>query len=235
MMTCRSLCFVVVFLIGASACKKSSQSSNQLVRNASGTYVAATTCNDTCSSAGWTCGALCGNDCGSCPSGLSCVAGSCLESIASSCSNCSLKLTLVSTAPLTTSTQNYVLAIDYDPQSNEPHPRVADIRISATTAATLISVVPGPQLEAAGKQIVPNPDTGSLWTLRDGTFQLLIMGFDNVNSLPIGRLATLTFTTSSQPPLPSFSLVKREQTFAPSEADRPLQLIAYDNPVGTVK
>jgi hypothetical protein len=193
-------------------------------------------CTDQCQSAGWTCGSLCGTSCGTCGSGQSCIWSNCYQSShGQSCPDCSLRLTLLSTSTDSTTRgiSQATIAVDYSPSDAEPHPRLADLRIRANTAVTLTSAIEGPALTDVSKQLFVDPATGQHWRVRtDGTNQLLVISFANTNRLNAGRVATLTFsvlhpeTTVSS--FLAFKLIKRNQTFAPPDADAALQSSQYD-------
>lgn len=124
-----------------------------------------------------------------------------------------------------------VLALDYTPSSEEPRPRMADIRLLANLPVSLSQVVPGPALINADKDLFIDPDTGNPWRQRDdGALQFLVYSVANTHALASGRLLTLTFVLDSVQPV-SFGLVRRNQTFAPPEADNALQATTYDMPV----
>jgi hypothetical protein len=150
--------------------------------------------------------------------------------VATSCATCSLQLSLLhkvvdsTTGNLTSVT----LAVDYLPETHEPHPRLADLRIYANGPVTLTGLVPGPALTDAGKELFNDPITGNPWKARaDGSSQLLVLSFTNTNPLASGRVVDLTFEMDHDQLIP-FRIVKRDQTFAPADADAALQSSSFN-------
>jgi hypothetical protein len=182
------------------------------------------------------CGSVCGALCGVCDDSQSCYSGKCHAPVTTNCEQCSLKLSIIDG-----DTQNggpatrIVVAIDYQPTDGEPRPRLADLRLAASHPVHVVDVQQGEALTLAKKQIYRNPATHELWTVKkDGSFQLLAMAADNLERIEPGRLATLTFIADTSKPL-SLKLVRRDQIFAPPDADAALQATAYQHPVGMVQ
>lgn len=202
-----------------------------VVCNAAHQCVAPTECTDTCEAAGWGCGSLCGTACGPCDDGITCIWNRCYTPpVEVSCDTCSLQLSLL--AKEVDSSTGYLtsvsLAVDYLPETNEPHPRLADLRIYANGPVTLTGLVAGPALTDAGKELYNDPITGNPWKARaDGSSQLLVLSFTNTNPLASGRVVDLTFAVDTDQQVP-FKIIRRDQTFAPPEADAALQSSPYD-------
>ncbi len=186
-------------------------------------------CMDTCASAGWQCGEVCGQSCGSCASVEICVAGQCEEN--ANCTDCSLRLFLIESTIENGRLTGVVLGLDYQPGEGEPRPRVADIRIGVSAWSELIEVVEGPALDDAGKDLYIDPITGQPWKRRaDGSYQFLAISFANTNTFTAGRMLTMTFSVDRSSPV-SFFLFRREEIFAPPEADAAIQASSYERPV----
>ncbi len=190
-------------------------------------------CEDTCASTGHVCGEVCGEDCGDCSDGEACVEGSCYPS--------TLTLTVESTETVDNK-KVVTLRVDYKPQDLEPRPRMVDLRIdvSPVEAIELESLTAGTAMD--GKDLYIDPYSLKPWRVRpDGSIQMLIYSLgDPSRLLETGSLMWMTFTydpsadTSSSNAL-SFSIVRRNQVFAPFEADMALQQTAYDMPVQVTK
>lgn len=214
--------------------------------NAARECVGTTTCTDTCESTGFTCGEVCGELCGSdgacADTGDVCAWNQCYTPpVASSCEGCSLQLKVLAYSLDTdTDTLSATLAIDYTPAASEPNPRVLDVRLYANAPFVASAVRPGDALQNAGKELYTNPQTGNPWKNRgDGSKQMLVVSFTNTNRIQAGRILELDLSLdasqfdSSMAPyyyLP-LKLLKREQTFAPLEADNAIQSTEFDTPV----
>lgn len=199
------------------------------VRDAEGRCVADGVCRDTCQSAGHECGNVCGSDCGECESSESCIGGKCMQ--ATSCADCSMRLSLVERKKTGDRLTEITLVLDYEPHESEPRPRMADLHIRANESVTLTNVAAGNALTDAGKDFFFDEITGKNWKeLEDGTFRLLALSLSNSNELAAGRLATLTFSVQTDEAV-QFSILRRTQTFAPAAADSALQASAYDSVV----
>jgi hypothetical protein len=195
-------------------------------------------CTDTCASTGFTCGEVCGESCGSdgaCAAAEDvCAWNQCyVAPAASSCEDCSLELrVLASTLDSSTNTLTATVAIDYNPEASEPNPRVLDVRLYANAPIVVKDVRGGDALKNAGKELVENPLTGKPWKGRgDGSKQMLVVSYTNTNRIQAGRILELDLTLDtslfdSTMDLYRFlpvKLLKREQTFAPLEADSAIQ------------
>jgi hypothetical protein len=186
-------------------------------------------CHDTCEQLDLSCGSICGVDCGQCADDESCVEGACQGAI--NCSDCALTLSLVRRQVVDERLRSVTLAVEYAPSELEPRPRLADLRIRAPEGAVLATATAGPALQEAGKELFVDGDSGEPWKLRsDGTLQFLAYKASNVERLASGRVLTLTFTLDAYGPV-EFSLVRRQQVFAPPAADAALQSTSYETAV----
>jgi len=116
-------------------------------------------------------------------------------------------------------------------------PRIADLRVVADPPMQLNAVELGPPLQVAGKRLYRFAGTNlPYFRHADGSTQLLVFSLDKALPIDPGRWLTLRF---SRPPGASgpeyrsvkFSLVRREQTLAPLDADAALQAGAWDSPL----
>ncbi len=125
------------------------------------------------------------------------------------------------------------LAIELHPSGSEPGPRIMDLRLVANAQVFLIEATAGAALNAAGKSLWLNSDTGQPWRrLQDGSYQLLVLSNNN-QRIGEGRLLELRLSLSEARPV-AFALVKRAETFAPADADLFLQSTSYDGSVVAV-
>ena len=186
-------------------------------------------CDDTCDSVGWICGEVCGDDCGSCEADEACLEGFCFPS--------TLRMSVQDPQTIDGITRAMLL-VDYEPRTGEPRPRMADLRIKPNTDLNLSvrSVTAGPAMQ--NKSFYTDPDSGDSWRIRsDGSIQLLIYSTTNTSSFDTGHLLwiELEFEIPASADSASFSLIRRDQTFAPFEADLALQESAYELPVVVTK
>ena len=120
--------------------------------------------------------------------------------------------------------------IKYQPSADEPHPRMADLRIRSNKAAIVVSAEAGAALTNAKKNLYVDDLTGNPWRVRpDGSVQLLAYGAANSKTIDAGELAKIVYRVDSAEAL-SFWFVRRSQAFAPLGADQVLQASTYDNP-----
>jgi hypothetical protein len=142
-----------------------------------------------------------------------------------------LKLVLISKTSDAGLINKVVLAVEYAPTGSDPKPRMADIRLSSNLVVALDSADKGQALTDSGKDLYIDPLTNKSWKKRaDGSYQFLIHSLSNANYISTGRLFTLTLSMNLKGPL-YFRLTKREQTFAPADADSLLQGTPYDGSV----
>ncbi len=165
----------------------------------------------------------CGGACGLCTS-------------VESCPDCALRLSLVETQTHNDIVRSVTLAVDFNPGSDDPHPGIADIRLTVTGPGQLKSVGLSPTVLDAGKELFVDPNTGKPFrVLADGTHQVLIFSTANTQTIPGGRWLFLKFTydkafaTSPEPSV--IQLVDREQIFAPPDADAVLWGTSLETPV----
>lgn len=172
---------------------------------------------------------MCGNSCGACSEGQSCLQGSCQE--ARSCSDCPLTLRLVSKKLVAGKLREVTLAVDFAPAETEPKPRLADFRIRASRLALVRGARPGPALAQAHKDLLKFEPWQEPWRHRpDGSYQFVVYEATNTELVGEGRVLEMTLSLDEWGPV-KFALQRREQTFAPAEADSALQSSSYENEV----
>jgi hypothetical protein len=108
---------------------------------------------------------------------------------------------------------------------------MADFRIRSSRPAAVRAAHAGPALASARKDLVLFEPRAEPWRRRsDGAYQFLAYEATNTELVADGRVVELTFSLDEWGPV-KFSLQRREQTFAPSEADLALQSSHYDSEV----
>jgi hypothetical protein len=202
---------------------------------------------DTCGDmeCGSVCGYPCGPNDGECATGESCVEGYCYPS--------TLKMTLASSELSEDDGKVHgTLQIEYVPRPGEPRPRMADIRLTTDRDVNLEfdSVTLGGAGTGAHKSLYEDPITLMPWRYRpDGAIQLLIHTADEdlANASQVfqsGVLLIINFVcdlkdddpgTGTRENVVKVSLTRRDQTFAPFDADIALQETAYDQAVVVTK
>lgn len=186
-------------------------------------------CKDTCSSQKLSCGEICGTTCGTCAAAESCVQGSCIPAV--SCADCPLSLRLVGKKLVQGKLSEVTLAVEFSPAETEARPRMADFRIRSSRPAVVRAARGGPALANARKDLVLFEPWAEPWRRRaDGAYQFLAYEATNTELVADGRVVELTLSLDEWGPV-KFSLQRREQTFAPSEADLALQSSPYDSEV----
>lgn len=124
------------------------------------------------------------------------------------------------------------IAIDYEPSDGEARPRIADFRIRGSKPFGVVAITPGPALAASKKELSTPPGAREPWRVRpDGTLQVLVQSTDAAVDLAPGRIAILEVTTAGPVEDLQLWLVRREQVFAPPDADGVLQASTYDAPL----
>lgn len=201
--------------------------------SAEGRCVPEGSCTDTCQSTGWSCGNVCGTVCGACAAEQVCIDGGCLAATDVSCAECPLRLEVVGSERDAGGRLTQVtLALVYAPAEGAARPRIADFRLRADRAVTLLSAELGEGLRRAGKELFVDPVDATPWKeLTEGEFQLLVMSRANTNRFESGELLRLRFGIDAQVGAASFRLMKRDEVFAPAEANNVVQPTAYDAPV----
>jgi hypothetical protein len=210
--------------------------SDGLACGAEGVCIAEEQCTSTCESTGYSCGELCGESCGSCADDAVCFDGQCLAATPESCTGpeCYLRLEVVEQRAAPDGGTQVTLAVAYEPPENAPHARIADIRLRSNRQLTVISAAAGQAILDAGKDLYRSPATGEAYRQKaDGTLQFLAVSLQNTERIASGQLlnVTVSFTGDSA----VFRLAKRQQIFAPPEADHVVQGSDYDAPVVVLK
>lgn len=123
------------------------------------------------------------------------------------------------------------LAVDFAPAETEPRPRLADFRIRASRPAIVRGARPGAALAQAHKDLLKFEPWQEPWRHRaDGSYQFVVYEATNTELVRDGRVFEITLSLDEWGPV-KFALQRREQTFAPAEADSALQSSRYDNEV----
>jgi hypothetical protein len=217
----------------------------ETVADRAGRLVPRAECNDTCASAGFACGELCGSSCGTCKANETCVQGWCKcarhcepgrcdDGCGGACdctvtndagraandaeprvisSECGLRLRL-----LGRSGESVQLGIELAELSPKLMPRLIDVEVRASRALGLTRLAPGAALantQVTLTRVGPERE-------RADSLRLLLQDPEHSRPLAAGELATLTFESDDAAPI-SFWLARREQTFAPFEADAALR------------
>jgi hypothetical protein len=204
--------------------------------SSSGVCVPATSCVESCP-ANWTCGNVCGTDCGAnsgaCPADQVCVQGSCMAPRDVSCADCPLQLKVVDHTQSDTGVLTGVtLSLVYAPAEGAAHPRIADFRIQADRAVTLTQAELGAPLASMGKELFVDPTSHDNWQeLSPGVFQLLVISRTDAQRFGAGEFLRLHFAIDAHVGAASFHLVKRDEVFAPADANNVVQGTKYDAPV----
>jgi hypothetical protein len=149
-----------------------------------------------------------------------------------SCLDCVLKLSVVEKQVVDGRIAAVVLALDFAAPAGVPLPSLADIRIKVGGSAQLAQVATGEVLIAAGKDFVADPSTGKPFReLPGGILQVLVYSGSSAATFGAGRVAFFKFLLKQPTEPATFSLVIREQTFAPPAADQLLWGGGYDGAV----
>jgi hypothetical protein len=190
-------------------------------------------CTDTCDSLEYTCGEVCGEVCGVCTGDAQCITGSCYsEAVDVSCDLCSLQVVVINKTVNNGLITAVTLAIDYQPTTTEPNPRIMDLYFKADAHAQPLTATEGAALTAASKTLSSDTVTGNSWlTTNDGHMRFLAFSAGNTNDIEAGRLLEVSFAVNPGQSGLLFSLIKREETFAPPDADAALYGQDYDAPV----
>lgn len=207
------------------------------------------TCTDTCDSLGAVCGEVCGEVCGACVPGAVCRDGfcqcqaTCLQKTCGatdgcgglcepcpsdeSCSDCILRVHVLSRTYDEGRLDTVTIAVDYNPPEGAELPGIADLRFDLTGPAKVLRAGIAKRLLDRGKTLHRDALTGEAWTqLGEERLQLLLLSKSGKETLDAGRLAVLRLQIGSaeEPALVPvvLSLVEREQIFAPQAADEAL-------------
>ena len=217
-------------------------------------------CSDTCEDLGYECGEVCGEVCGVCGGGLFCDDGLCVCKptctaagcggddgcggacgpcpTAQSCEGCPLILSVVDRELGPDGLSALTLAVDFAASEPAPAPAMADLRLAVEGGVRLERVGITPSLLAAGKTLLRHPYTGKRFQVdQNGVhrFVLISSSGKRETKIPTGRWLLLRFVFeepqagSAAPAV--FSLVQREDVFAPAAADLALQSEGYDGRV----
>ncbi len=124
-----------------------------------------------------------------------------------------------------------VLGIDFTPPEGGALPRMAELRLRIEGPATLVDVDSGPALKHAGKALYRDPFTQKAFKLApDGAYRLLAYGASSASEIGAGRVAEVRVRITGDARV-TVSLQRRQQTFAPANADAQLQATSYDLPL----
>lgn len=195
-----------------------------------GLCIESASCTASCGAAGFECGDLCGTSCGTCSGSDVCFKGQCSGEADVSCLGCSLRLIVLDKQVASDKLTQVTLAIDYLPQDGEPQPRMADFRVLSNRSVTVTAAAAQAGLVDTSKSLYIDPATSNPWRQRaDGAIQFLALSLSNTNRITSGRLLTTTVTLDS--PSAAFWIAKRDQTFAPPDADQAIGGTDFDAPV----
>ena len=156
-----------------------------------------------------------------------------LEGVA--CGDHELALSLTGHAPVI---QSLTLAVDFTPTGSMPAPALADLRLAVEGGVRLERIGITPDLLDAGKTLLRHPYTGKRYQLdRNGVHRFVLISSTGKREtkIPTGRWLLLRFAFdepqagSTAPAV--FSLVQREDVFAPAAADLALQSEGYSGRV----
>jgi len=217
-------------------------------------------CSDTCEGLGYECGEVCGEACGACGGGLVCDDGACVCEpscsaggcgghdgcggtcgpcpSAQSCEGCALILSVVDRQESPAGPSSVTLAVDFAPTESSPAPALADLRLAVEGGVRLERVGITPDLLNAGKTLLRHPYTGKRYQVdQNGVHRFVLISSTGrrETKIPTGRWLLLRFAFdepqagSTAPAV--FSLVQREELFAPAAADLALQSEGYDGRV----
>ena len=213
-------------------------------------------CGESCEAMGYECGEACGLSCGECSEGERCDAGRCLcqpdcigkvcgaddgcGGVCAPCPNVESCIDCVARLSIYEETRNdagelsaVIVALELSLDA-EVLPEMADIRVAISGPARLQRVALGEPLVNSDKQLMNDPQTGTPFqVLEDGVHRFIILSTENSNPISAGRwlyLQLLIGDTAREGPI-QLSLIKREQTLAPPEADQQLWRANYETPL----
>ena len=215
-------------------------------------------CTKSCGELGLVCGDHCGVSCGACGGGKACVDGQCSCTPTcvgatcgdpdgcggvcapcpsdQNCADCALRAHVVDKEITEGQLTGLTIAIDYNPPAGAPLPGIADLRLKVEGPATVARVGLAQRLVDAGKSLTVDGTTGRSWQVtKDGHVQLLVLSPGAKQPIDPGRLAVIRFRvgeTGAPALVPVvFSLVQREQIFAPRKADEALWSGGFGDPI----
>lgn len=201
--------------------------------SSTGKCVAQSSCTETCQTAGWTCGSLCEAQCGTCGVDQGCVQGTCLAARDISCPTCPLQLTVANrTLDASGALDTVTLSLVYAPAAGAARGRIADFRVQADRAVTLVGADLGAALTSTGKELFLDPTSQNPWQRpSEGLHQLLVVSRADTRRIEAGELLRLRFKLEVPVGIASFRLVRRDEVFAPADANAVVQASGYDAPV----
>jgi len=169
---------------------------------------------------------MCGEACGACGDGQACLDGQCREGV--SCLDCGLQLRLLERRIISGKIARVVIAVELDTTKASASPRLIDLRIGSDRVVELVKAEAGPALLETGKDLFQDETTKQRWQQKpDKNYQVLAYSLAGTARVSGGRVMTLTFDLAEKGPV-RFSVQRRTQTFAPLDADSPLQASQYD-------
>ena len=207
-----------------------------------GSEAGAEQCTPTCQELGDECGERCGVRCGECGEGTICDAGRCLcvpqcagKACGAdngcggtctpcprviNCENCAMELRVISQERISDRASTARVLLSVILPNTAPLPKVADLRFKLEGPGIIGRVGLGSAPRSAGKSLVPDPVTGMPYRVDGNTYALMLLSTQNMDPIPSGEwlVFDLQISDTSSRPV-TFSLIKREQTFAPPSAD----------------
>jgi hypothetical protein len=128
------------------------------------------------------------------------------------------------------------LALEVADATGELGARMADLYIEASGGMALDKVTPGDSVTSSGKELHRFAQTDRNFHQQlDGSFRIMVLSTNSVDSLAAGRLAELRFSravnadTGHEPV--SFRLLRKGITLAPAKANTLLEATSFDQPV----
>jgi hypothetical protein len=139
------------------------------------------------------------------------------------CADCALKLHVLEQQETGGVVTRVTLALDYAPGEQMERPRLAEFRVATLGTARWLSVTAGAAVEAAGKSLAPDPQSGEPFqVLADGTLRVVVLS-DNDQRIDAGRLLELELLLGAPFEPPTEPVVVRlthdEPIFAPPASD----------------
>ena len=199
-------------------------------------------CAPTCEETGDECGERCGERCGECSEGTICESGRCVCTPqcagkvcgaddgcggvcapcprVTNCEECALELRVISQERISDHASTARVLLSVVLPNEAPLPKVADLRFKLEGPGIIGRVGLGSAPISAGKSLVPDPTTGMPYRVDGSTYALMLLSTQNMDPIPSGEwlFFDLQISDTSSRPV-TFSLIKREQTFAPPSAD----------------
>ena len=207
------------------------------------------TCASSCESEQAQCGMVCGTSCGECTGQDTCQQGQCVcqpdcrnKSCGDdngcggvcapcprpqSCDQCILQLRVIEQQSNQGRVHTVRVELSVHLDEASPHPQMADIRLAVKGPTTLSRVGMSDALIQTQKNLVPDARTGLAYRYQPADeaypadiYAFTILSTQNTESIPTGSWLVFDFQVGDTRAEPiEISLIKREQIFAPIQAD----------------